>query len=58
MDVMQYSIEGDVAIMRFDDGKANAVGHDFVDAMNEGLAHGTGAQKKALTIWGRTRMYD
>ncbi|MFP6806638.1 MAG: crotonase/enoyl-CoA hydratase family protein [Pseudomonadales bacterium] len=52
MDVMQFKIEGDVAIMRFDDGKANAIGHAFVDAMNEGLDRAE-KEAKAVLIIGR-----
>jgi enoyl-CoA hydratase len=49
---MDYSIQDEVAILHFDDGKANAVSHDFIDAMEEGL---TRAEKeaKAVIIRGR-----
>ena len=35
--MLQYSQEGSVALIQLDDGKVNAVGHAFVDAVNEGL---------------------
>ena len=34
---MIYEQGGDVAILHFDDGKANVVGHDLIASMNEGL---------------------
>jgi enoyl-CoA hydratase len=52
MEVMQYELEGDVAILRFDDGKANAIGHAFIDAMNEGLDKAE-KEAKAVLIVGR-----
>lgn len=37
LSMLNYTIQDDVAHVGLDDGKANAVGHEFVDAMNEGL---------------------
>jgi enoyl-CoA hydratase len=47
-----YDQEGDIAVLHFDDGKANAVGHAFVDAMEEGLAKAE-SDAKAVIITGR-----
>ena len=44
---MNYAQEGDVAVLHFDDGKANAVSHDFIDGMNEGLDR---AEKDARAV--------
>jgi enoyl-CoA hydratase len=48
---MNYQAHGDVALLHFDDGKANAVGHDFVDAMNQGLDR-AGREARAVVILG------
>jgi enoyl-CoA hydratase len=49
---MQFSKHNDVAILHFDDGKANAVGHDFIDQMNAGLDQAE-TECKAVVILGR-----
>jgi enoyl-CoA hydratase len=48
---MNYREHGEVAVLHFDDGKVNAVGHDFVDAMNRGLDR-AGSEAKAVVILG------
>ena len=35
--MLTFGVEDKVAVLRLDDGKANAVGHQFIDSMNEGL---------------------
>lgn len=57
MSVMTYSLEGDVAILAFDDGKANAVSHAFIDAMNEGLDAAL-KEAKAVVISGRAERFS
>lgn len=57
MSVMTYSLEGDVAILAFDDGKANAVSHTFIDAMNEGLDAAL-KEAKAVVISGRAERFS
>ena len=52
MTVMNYNLEGDVAVLRFDDGKANAVGNAFIEAMNDGLSRAE-QEAKAVLIVGR-----
>ena len=32
--MLNYRLQDKVAVIGLDDGKANAVGHDFVDAMS------------------------
>ncbi len=48
-----YELIEDTAILSFDDGKANVIGHDFMDAMNQDLDQ---AEKEAtaVVITGRT----
>ena len=45
--MLSYRIEGDVAVLTMDDGKANAVGHGYIDALNEGLDR---AEKEASAV--------
>lgn len=52
-----YQQQDSVAILRFDDGKANAVSHDFVEAMNEGLDRAE-SEASALVINGREGMFS
>ncbi len=49
---MNYELVGDVAVLHFDDGKANAVSHVFIDEMNEGLDKAE-AEAKAVLILGK-----
>ncbi len=55
--MMNYEQNGDVALLHFDDGKANAVSHDLVAAMNEGLDQ---AEKdaKAVIVHGRAGRFS
>ena len=57
MEVMKYELVGEVALLRFDDGKANAVGHAFIDAMNEGLDRAE-KEAKAVVILGRAERFS
>ncbi|MEH6582752.1 MAG: crotonase/enoyl-CoA hydratase family protein [Halioglobus sp.] len=54
---MQYELNENVAVLTFDDGKANVVSHDFIDGMNEGLDR---AEKEAgaVVIQGRAGMFS
>jgi enoyl-CoA hydratase len=54
---MEFEITDNIAILRFDDGKANAVGHSFLDQMNEGLDR---AEKEAgaVILRGREGMFS
>lgn len=55
--MFDYTQEGDVAVLSLDDGKANAVGHAFIDAVNGGLDR---AEKdaKAVVIAGRPGVFS
>ena len=52
-----YTQQESVAVLAFDDGKANAVGHDFIDAMNEGLDRAD-KEAQAVVIVGRPGMFS
>ncbi len=54
---MSYSLEDNIAVFRFDDGKANAVSHDFIDAMMQGLDQAE-AEAKCVVILGREGMFS
>jgi enoyl-CoA hydratase/carnithine racemase len=55
--MMDVQISSNVAIIGIDDGKANAVGHDFIDKMNQALDQ---AEKdaKAVMIKGRQGVFS
>ena len=45
--MLNFRLDGNVAVIVLDDGKANAVGHAYIEAMNEGLDR---AQKEAAAV--------
>ena len=49
---MKFSLEEDIAILRFDDGKANVVSHQFADELCGGLDRAE-TEAKAVIIIGR-----
>ncbi len=52
MDLLQIDISDNVATLTMDDGKANALGHDMIDALHEGLDRAE-AEARAVVIVGR-----
>lgn len=54
---MEIRLDDDIAVMTFDDGKANAVSHDFIDGMMSGLDT---AEKdaKAVVVLGKPGMFS
>lgn len=52
---MNYEVKDDVAVLGLDDGKANAVGHHLLDALNGGLDRAE-AEAKTVLIVGREGM--
>ena len=54
---MTYSLENNIAILRFDDGKANAVSHAFIDQMMEGLDKAE-QEAGAVVVLGRDGMFS
>ena len=55
--MLDYRVEQDVAIIGLDDGKANAVGHRFVDALNQGMDQAL-QDAKAILITGRPGVFS
>ncbi len=47
-----YTLDGSVAVIRLDDGKANAISHDVVEAIHEALDRAEG-EARAVVIAGR-----
>jgi len=54
---MEFDLVDQAAVLRFDDGKANVVGHAFIDAMNEGLDLAE-KESKAVLIIGRPERFS
>ncbi|MEM8560816.1 MAG: crotonase/enoyl-CoA hydratase family protein [Pseudomonadota bacterium] len=54
---MEYSLDGNIAILHRDDGKANAVGHSFIDGINAGLDRAEG-EAKAVLLRGREGVFS
>jgi len=54
---MNYVLSEAVARLTFDDGKANAVGHDLLDGMNEGLDRAV-EEAKSVLIVGREGVFS
>ncbi len=50
---MEYKLNDDVAVLTFDDGKANVIGNAFMDAMIDGLSRAQ-QEAAAVVITGRT----
>ncbi len=50
---MEYKLNDDVAVLTFDDGKANVIGHAFMDAMIDGLSRAQ-IEAASVVITGRT----
>lgn len=51
-DSVQYELSDDVAVITFDDGKANALGHAAIDAINAALDRAE-REAKAVVLAGR-----
>lgn len=48
--ILRYDLDGDVAVLRLDDGKANVIGPDTVTALGEGLTRAEGEAGAVLII--------
>ncbi|MEH6610298.1 MAG: crotonase/enoyl-CoA hydratase family protein [Halioglobus sp.] len=55
---MNFELHNNVATLTFDDGKANAVGHTFLDNMTAGLDRAQEEQVSAVIIRGREGMFS
>lgn len=50
--IVRYQLDGDVAVIRIDDGKANALSHAVIDALDAALQQAN-AEAKAVVLVGR-----
>lgn len=55
---MNYTIEDNIAIVTMDDGKANAVGHGYLDGINEALDRAEKEMPGAIVLRGREGMFS
>ena len=55
--MLTFGVEDKVAVLRLDDGKANAVGHQFIDSMNEGLDRAEN-EASSVVILGRAGVFS
>ena len=55
--MLKFSLQDKVAVIGLDDGKANAVGHAFVDAMTEGLDRAE-QEAAAVVLTGREGVFS
>ena len=55
--MIDYDLQDDIAVITLDDGKANAVGYDLIDGVNQGLDRAT-QNAKAVVIVGRPGMFS
>ncbi len=54
--MIDYSTEGDVAVVTMDDGKMNALGFEMIEALHGGLDR-AGKDAKALVLMGRPGVF-
>ncbi|MBV1877725.1 MAG: crotonase/enoyl-CoA hydratase family protein [Pseudomonadales bacterium] len=54
---MNYELNNDIAVLHFDDGKANAIGHEFIDNIEQGLKQAE-QEAKAVIILGKEKMFS
>lgn len=55
---MDYRVENTIVTLAFDDGKANVVGHEFLDNINSGLDRAEAENAGAVIIRGREGMFS
>lgn len=56
--MMHYEVRNNVALLALDDGKANVVGHAFLDAINSGLDRAQEEKAGAVIIRGREGLFS
>jgi enoyl-CoA hydratase len=55
---MNYSLQDNIAVVAIDDGKANVVGHAFLDAINDCLDRAETEKPGALILRGREGIFS
>lgn len=56
-ELLRYELQGNVAFLHLDDGKANAVSHAFIDAVNRGLDRAA-QDARAVVLVGRPNRFS
>ncbi len=54
--ILDYTLENDIAVLTMDDGRANALGHDMITALNAALARAD-KEAKAIVLLGREKRF-
>jgi enoyl-CoA hydratase len=52
-DAVTYELDGSVAVIRLDDGKANALSHQIIDGLDQALSRAEGDAAAAVVLVGR-----
>ena len=55
---MNYQLKNNIAILPFDDGKANVVGHEYLDNINAGLDRAEAEKAGAVILRGREGLFS
>jgi enoyl-CoA hydratase len=55
---MEYKIDNNIITLTFDDGKANVVGHKFLEDINQGLDRAEQEHAGAVILCGREGMFS
>ncbi len=55
---MNYQLHNSIAIVALDDGKANVVGHHFIDSVNSALDRAIADNARAVILRGREGMFS
>jgi enoyl-CoA hydratase len=55
---MNYQLNNNIAILSFDDGKANAVGQEYLDNINAGLDRAEAEKAGAVILRGREGLFS
>ena len=55
---MNYETKNNIVTLTFDDGKANVVGHEFLDNITAGLDRAESEQAGAVILRGREGMFS
>jgi enoyl-CoA hydratase/carnithine racemase len=52
---VKYELNNNICTLTFDDGKANVVGHEFMDNINAGLDRAREENAGAIILWSSVR---
>lgn len=54
--ILDYTLENDIAVLTMDDGRANALGHDMITSLTTGLSRAN-KEAKAIVLLGREKRF-